>query len=383
MVAKPHPLRTALIGLSSTAATSWAAVAHLPSLLAEEGQSRFSIKALLNSSTEAAQSAIETYQLPSDTKAYGSPEDLAADPDIDLVICNTRVDKHYEVIIDSVRAGKDVFVEWPIAATQEQIQDLVDAAKQSGSRVAVGLQRRWNPIVTKVKELLNGSDARLGKVLSAEVRMFGATNDRDTLPVGLKYFAQKEVGGNAITTALDTLLSVIGDVELQTVQAKTQIQRPNNRIRDPSTKEVVELITSNVPDLLSFNARLEPSSHTLGDATLAFFFRRGQPFPGTSFWTWAINFQHGEIRVDSPSTSFFEASEHDKPITIHVHHFDDDSLEKVEWSWSSEQLKLPLLARSTSATLYAFADGRPAGDGWVNLEDAARRAVLIEKLLNA
>lgn len=198
MITKPYPLRTALIGLSSSAATSWAASAHLPSLLSETGQSKFTIKALLNRSVEAAKSAIETYKLPADTKTYGSPEDLAADSDIDLVICNTRVDKHYEVIIASVRAGKDVFVEWPIAGKKEHIEEIVQAAQQSGARVAVGLQRRWNPIVSKVRALVNG-DAKLGKLLSAEVRQFGATNDRETLTNGLKYFTQKEIGGNVIT----------------------------------------------------------------------------------------------------------------------------------------------------------------------------------------
>ena len=184
-------------------------------------------------------------------------------------------------------------------------------------------------------------------------------------------------------TALDPLLSVIGDVELSTVQAKAQIQRSHVPIVDPKTKQVLETVESDVPDLLSFNARLQPSPHTSEDATLAFFFRRGQPFPGTSSLTWALNFQHGEIRVESPTTSFFEPGPNDKPITIHVHRFEDDSVSMVEWSWSEEQAVLPLPARSVSATLYAFADGRPQGDGWVSLEDAAQRAMLIEKLLDA
>lgn len=202
MAAKTFPLRTALIGLSSSAATSWAAVAHLPGLVSDTGRSKFAIKALLNSSVDAAKSAIKTYNLPADTKAYGSPEDLAADPDIDVVICNTRVDKHYETIIPSVRAGKDVFVEWPIAAKKEHIDEIVETAKQSGSRIAVGLQRRWNPIVLKVKGLVSGGEAKLGKLLSAEVRQFGTTNDREILPPALKYFTDRAVGGNSIVIGI-------------------------------------------------------------------------------------------------------------------------------------------------------------------------------------
>jgi predicted dehydrogenase len=219
MASQTLPRRAALIGLSSTAVTSWASSAHLPGLLSTTGRSKIAIKALLNSSVDAAKSAIKTYNLPSDTKAYGSPDDLAADADIDLVICNTRVDKHYETIIPSVRAGKDVYVEWPIAAKHEHIEEIVETARKTGSRVAVGLQGRWAPVVVKLRELLDGGHGALGKVLSAEVRAYGGTLDREILPRGLKYFAQRGVGGNPIVIGfghgtLPNLLHVSGSTDV-------------------------------------------------------------------------------------------------------------------------------------------------------------------------
>lgn len=39
----------------------------------------------------------------------------------------------------------------------------------------------------------------VGKVLSREVRVHGGTKDGEILPVGLKYFADRSVGGNPIT----------------------------------------------------------------------------------------------------------------------------------------------------------------------------------------
>ncbi|RYP43852.1 hypothetical protein DL768_009632 [Monosporascus sp. mg162] len=109
------PIRVAIIGLSADAITDWAARVHLPYLLSPAGRARFHIIALCNSSVEAAKRSIKTFHLPSETRAYGSPDDLAADPDVQLVICSTRVDKHYETSLPSVKAGKDVFVEWPLA----------------------------------------------------------------------------------------------------------------------------------------------------------------------------------------------------------------------------------------------------------------------------
>lgn len=194
------PLRAALIGLSSSAATSWAATAHLPGLLTPTGRSKITITALLNSSVDAAKSAIRDYKLPAETKAYGNPEHLAADPNIDLVICNTRVDKHYETVLPSVKAGKDVFLEWPIAANMNQIRELMEAAEKSGSRIAVGLQRRWAPPIVTVREIVEGGE--LGKVLSSTVQAYGGINNRDILPPQLIYFTKKEIGGNFISISV-------------------------------------------------------------------------------------------------------------------------------------------------------------------------------------
>lgn len=91
-----------------------------------------------------------------------------------------------------------VFVEWPVAANLDEIDELIREAGKSGSRIAVGLQRRWVPPVTKIREFLGDGTGRLGKVLSADVRAFGGTNDRAILPEGLRYFAERGVGGNVI-----------------------------------------------------------------------------------------------------------------------------------------------------------------------------------------
>ncbi|KAL1792529.1 hypothetical protein ACET3X_009036 [Alternaria dauci] len=385
MTSTTQPIRAALIGLSSSAITSWASAAHLPPLLTATGRSKITISALSNSSTEAATSAIQKYGLPDGTKAYGSPEDLAADQEVDLVICNTRVDKHFETVLPSVKAGKDAYVEWPIAAKREQIDELIDAAKKSGSRVAVGLQRRWAPPVVKLREVLDGGKGRLGKVLSSDVRAFGGTIDREILPIGLKYFTDKEIGGNPIVIGvghvLDSVLSVIGQLDPGSVHSKAQIQRPSVRIRDPKTMQVVESVTSNVPDLLSVHATINPSPLTVPNATLSFLFRRGQPFPGTPTLTWTINCEYGEICLTSATSSTFQNSERDGPVVIQLHHFDTDQVEKLDWDWSDMQKEIPIVGRDVMGCLFAFADGNEEGDGWVGLEDAAKYARMIETFL--
>lgn len=273
------PLRTAIIGLSSGATTNWASAAHLPSLLSPSGKVVFTINALCNSSTAAASSAIATYNLDTSTvKPYGDPASLAADPAIDLVLCNTRVDKHHETVLPSILAGKDVYVEWPIASNKSQIEELLAAAAQGGGRVAVGLQGRFAPPVLRVKEIL--ASGRIGKLLSSEVRLFGGTRDREILPVGLKYFAERNIGGNPITIGvahgrkssfvhcsvlpilisypvIDYIQSVVGDIIPGTDHVHLQIQRPDIRVRDPQTDAIIDSVRSDVPDLLSLHGKRE------------------------------------------------------------------------------------------------------------------------------
>jgi hypothetical protein len=49
----------------------------------------------------------------------------------------------------------------------------------------------------KIGQLLD--EGRIGKVLSSEFRVSGGLNDREKQPLGLKYFADRAVGGNPVT----------------------------------------------------------------------------------------------------------------------------------------------------------------------------------------
>lgn len=194
------PIRTAIIGLSSSAKTSWASNAHLPYLLSPRGRSKYQIVALQNSSVEAAQKAIAHYNLPPETKAYGSPEDLASDKDVELVVVATRVDVHHSSALPSVKAGKAVYSEWPLAQDAAHARELAALAKENGLKTVVGLQGRLAPPIVKIRELLK--EGRIGKVLSSELHAAGGTNDREILPASLQYFTQRAIGGNIYTIGL-------------------------------------------------------------------------------------------------------------------------------------------------------------------------------------
>lgn len=191
------PVRIGLVGLSKSATVSWASVAHLPYLLSPHGKARYEIMPLCNSSLESAKRAVEAFKLPPATKTYGDAAQLAADPDVDLVVCNVRVDRNHEIIRLSVAAGKAVFCERPLAPNLDQVRDLVDLAREKGERTMIGTQGRVSPVVVKIRQLLE--QGRIGKVLSSGVRAAGGSNDRLAFSEFMDYFTQRSIARNFVT----------------------------------------------------------------------------------------------------------------------------------------------------------------------------------------
>lgn len=397
------PIRLAIIGLSSSAVTSWASSAHIPYLLSARGRIKYNIVALCNSSVESAKKAIRAYDLDVDkTRAYGDPAALAADPDIDLVLCCTRVDTHYDLIKPSIEAGKAAFVEWPLTHDIARSRELADLAARKGIHTMVGLQGRLAPVALKLKELVHGGS--LGKILSSEVRAHGGTVDRETIVEGLGYFAEKRVGGNIFMIGFahsklsikschweqrltpiqvfDYVQSVIG--EAVDLQFKLQLQRPNMKLRNPSTNSIVRTVKSDVPDLITVTGSLSGAGVAEG-ASLLVRFRRGQPFKGEPALTWHINCEKGEIRLTAPSGTSLHANSYSDPVTIEVHDFHTDKVSVVPWEWPEweEELDLPIVGRSVAKLYEAFhADTVEGGRRmYPNFSDAIERHEQLSTLL--
>lgn len=64
----------------------------------------------------------------SELKCSADYRDLLADPDIDLIDICLPTDQHFNVVMDSLRAGKPTLVEKPIAVDLNQARQMVDAA---------------------------------------------------------------------------------------------------------------------------------------------------------------------------------------------------------------------------------------------------------------
>jgi len=69
------------------------------------------------------------------------------DAETSLVCITTPHNLHVPMTIAALGAGKDVFVEKPLAISEPQLADLVEAVHTTGHRVMVGFNRRFSPLV--------------------------------------------------------------------------------------------------------------------------------------------------------------------------------------------------------------------------------------------
>jgi predicted dehydrogenase/threonine dehydrogenase-like Zn-dependent dehydrogenase len=79
---------------------------------------------------------------------------ILADRNIDLVIIGTRHDSHAEIALAAIKAGKHVFVEKPLAIYEDELEALRKALQGHKKLFAAGFNRRYAPMMVKLKEML-------------------------------------------------------------------------------------------------------------------------------------------------------------------------------------------------------------------------------------
>ena len=89
--------------------------------------------------------------------------EVLADDDVDLVMITTRHNLHASMVIDSLQAGKNVFVEKPLCLNEEELTEIMTVYQQqtiSGSSpvLTVGYNRRFAPLARQMKALLGQWD---------------------------------------------------------------------------------------------------------------------------------------------------------------------------------------------------------------------------------
>jgi predicted dehydrogenase len=85
-------------------------------------------------------------------------DELLGDPDLDAVVIATGVPSHAPLARRVLQAGKDCFVEKPLARSSEDAASVVEAAEGSDRILMVGHLLQYHPGVQKLKQILDSGE---------------------------------------------------------------------------------------------------------------------------------------------------------------------------------------------------------------------------------
>lgn len=146
----------------------------------------FTVSAVAARDLTKAQEFADEFDLPT---AYGSYEELAADPNIDAIYVATVHPAHAESARIALEGGKHVLVEKPFTMDAAEARELVELAAAKNLVILEAMWTRWLPHMVRIREIL--AEGLLG-----DVRTVLADHDQSIEHV--PRLVRPELGGGAL-----------------------------------------------------------------------------------------------------------------------------------------------------------------------------------------
>lgn len=140
---KPGEIGVALVGAGNLA--RWA---HLPNLKTVPG---VNLRAIYSADGVRGKSYALRFGAAYCCTEYDA---ILRDPDIQVVVIASRNQAHAQQAVAALRAGKDVFVEKPMALTEDECRSILNAQHETGRQLTVGFNRRFAPYYVELKRRL-------------------------------------------------------------------------------------------------------------------------------------------------------------------------------------------------------------------------------------
>ncbi len=93
-------------------------------------------------------------------------EDVLTMPEVDAVVIGTPDHLHARMLAEAARAGKDAYIEKPVAMNMAELIEAVEAVRQRRRIVQVGTQMRSYPQAAAARNFV--TSGKLGKILKVE-----------------------------------------------------------------------------------------------------------------------------------------------------------------------------------------------------------------------
>lgn len=141
------------LGLGLIGAGSYAGNTLLPALRTA-GFGRF--VAVTSASGLSARRLAERYGF---EKAVSGAAAVTGDPEVCVTVIATPHGTHAELTVSALAAGQHVWCEKPLALSEQEVDEVEKAWRESGHHLTVGFNRRWSPAVRAARAALAGVPA--------------------------------------------------------------------------------------------------------------------------------------------------------------------------------------------------------------------------------
>ncbi len=135
-------------------------------------------------------------------RCYAQYEDLLNDKSVDAVIISLPNFLHAESAIKACEAGKDIFIEKPLARNVEEGKSILSSVNRHGVRFMVGFDLRFKPKLKKLRaEILEGTYGKVELAQGTNVGSGPFSERRGVYgptPVPEWWFDRGKVGGGAL-----------------------------------------------------------------------------------------------------------------------------------------------------------------------------------------
>ena len=99
-------------------------------------------------------------------KYYGSYKELLSDPKVDAVYISNPHSFHFDSVIECLEAGKHVLCEKPAACNLNQLNKMIEKAKEKKLFFMDAMWTAFNPCIQKVKKVI--SEGKIGEIKHIE-----------------------------------------------------------------------------------------------------------------------------------------------------------------------------------------------------------------------
>ena len=162
-----------------------------------------------------------------DVRVAATPEDVFADPRIDLVVIATSNESHFPLAKAALLAGKHVVVDKPCAVTMAETDELLATARQLNRVLTVFQNRRFDADFLALKQVL--ASGQLGRAVHVESHF---DRYRPTVP---QRWREENLPGSGLWFDLgahlvDQILQLFGPPDA--VQVDLAVQRAGAQVND-------------------------------------------------------------------------------------------------------------------------------------------------------